>query len=316
MNSISPMKKEDELLPLSADIVRIVLARKPMHRKFLLRAISDLNDSERAEVERYIAFLLHDGLTAEVIANGYLTIVEDTFIEEMRFRETGRYRYSTFAEAQATVYDNHEYMSRYMVGLALSSFWWSNHMKMRRFFQSHLPAMAARTGTYREVGPGHGMYFLESMRRCNFRLYEGVDISPTSVEMTRRVIDSGFFGTFANARIVHADFLKAPDLTPSNVLVMGEVLEHVENPGPFLARAFETTVRDPIFFLTTCINAPAVDHLYNPESVERLELLFAEHGFVVRDRCIVPRDGASLEDCVRDRLAINVAYVLGKAGKR
>jgi len=80
MNSVRPMNKEDKLLPLSAEIVRLVLAKKPMHRKFLLRAISDLNETERAEVERYIAFQLQDGLTAERIASGYVTIDEDTFI--------------------------------------------------------------------------------------------------------------------------------------------------------------------------------------------------------------------------------------------
>jgi len=304
------------LQPLSAEVVRLVLASKPMHRKFLLRAIADLSEAERAEVETYIAFQQSGGLGAQRMAEGYLTIVEDTFIEELRFRETGRYRFASFDEARSTVYDNPAYMSRYMIGLALSSFWWSNHMKMRRFFKSHLPLLATRSGIYREVGPGHGMYFLESMRACRFALYEGIDISATSVDMTRRVVDSGYFGSFPHARIVQADFLAATELQRSDVLVMGEVLEHVEDPGLFLSRAHATTVADPLFFLTTCINAPAIDHLYNPESVGRLEQLFAGHGFVVRDRCIVPRDGASLEDCVRDRLAINVAYLLGKEGAR
>ena len=309
------MDHQQTLPPLSAEIVRLVLARKPMHRKFLMRAIADLDEAEGAEVETYIAFQQQGGLTPEQIAAGYLTIVEDTFNEELRFRSTGRYRFSTFAEAQSAVYDNHAYMSRYMVGLALSSFWWANHMKMRRFFKSQLPTLAARTGVYREVGPGHGMYFLESMRKCSFSVYEGIDISATSVAMTRRVVESGFFGSFPKARVVQADFLAGTDLQPSDVLVMGEVLEHVEDPGIFLTRAHQTTVADPIFFLTTCINAPAIDHLYNPESVERLEQLFADHGFVVRERCIVPRDGASLEECVRDKLAINVAYLLGKPGR-
>jgi 2-polyprenyl-3-methyl-5-hydroxy-6-metoxy-1,4-benzoquinol methylase len=199
-----------------------------------------------------------------------------------------------------------------MIGLALSSFWWSNHITMRRFFQHHLPEWSNRTGIYREVGPGHGMYFLESIRKCRFQRYEGIDISPTSVAMTRRIINSGFFGSFPNATVLQADFLAASNLLPADVLVMGEVLEHVEDPGLFLAKSYEMTVSDPVVFLTTCINAPAIDHLYNPETLEKLEHLFVDHGFVIRDRCIVPRDGVTLEVCARDRLAINVAYVLGK----
>ncbi len=307
------MEQEAAARPLSADIVKLVLARKPMHRKFLQRAIADLIGSERDEVETYLAFLIREGHSPAEIAASYLTIVEDTFIEELRFRETGRYRFSTFAEARTTVYDNHAYMRRYMIGLALSSFWWSNHMKMRRFFQQQLPILSAKSGIYREVGPGHGMYFLESMRHCRFDTYEGIDISPTSVQMTRRVVDSGFFGTFPKAHIILGDFLDESPLMPAEVLVMGEVLEHVEDPGAFLRRAYQATTKAPVFFLTTCINAPAIDHLYNPGSIHHLEQLFLDHGFFVRDSCIVPRDGATLDECIGNRLAINVAYVLGKS---
>jgi hypothetical protein len=306
------METNSARYPLSEQIARLVVARKPMHRKFLRRASEDLTDAERGELETYIAFLMREGCTAEELAASYLTIVDDTFVEELRFRQTGRYRFSTFAEAQSTVYDNREYMRRYMIGLALSSFWWANHMKMRRFFQRQLPLLAARSGLYREVGPGHGMYFLECMRNCGFDSYEGIDISPTSVEMTRRVIDSRFFGSFPRARIILADFLDDSPLAAAEALVMGEVLEHVEDPRAFLRRAHATTVQDPIFFLTTCINAPAVDHLYNPETIDNLERLFLENGFLVRDKCIVPRDGATLDECIADRLAINVAYRLGK----
>jgi hypothetical protein len=293
-------------------VVAQVLAKKPMHRRFLKRALQNLGDAERDEVEHYIGFMQSEGLTREQIASAYLTIVDDTFREELYFRETGRYRFSTFAQAQATVYDNPVYMRDYMVGLALSSFWWSNHMEMRRFFKQQMPRLQAHTGLYREVGPGHGMYFLESMRHCRFDVYEGLDISATSIAMTRRITESGHFGHFANARFVQADFLADTALARSDVLVMGEVLEHVENPGAFLARAHATTTPDCSFFLSTCINAPAVDHLYNPGTVERLEALFAEHGFAVHERCVIGRDGASLEQCERERLAINVAYLLKK----
>ena len=300
-------------LPYTDSVIRLVLTTRPMHRKFLMRSISNLTEVEKTEAETYLAFLSNEGLSVDEIADAYLTIVDDTFIEELRFRETGHYRFSSFAETQAEVYNNSDYMYRYMIGLAISSFWWSNHTKMRRFFQEQLPALSAKSGVYREVGPGHGMYFLESLRNCNFSVFEGIDISPTSAEMTKRIINSDFFGSFPHARIIVGDFLEEQGLVPADILVMGEVLEHVENPGVFLQRSYETTTSKPFFFLTTCINAPAIDHLYNPESVENLEALFAEYGFVIQERCVIPRDGTTLEDCERNRLAINVAYVLSKA---
>jgi hypothetical protein len=297
----------------AARIVDEVLRRKPMHRKFLTRALDGLTAAETDDVARYIQFLLQEGLTHEQLGTAYLTIVGDTFREELYFREAGRYRFSTFAQARAAVYDNPVYMRDYMIGLALSSFWWANHTALRRFFDAQLPRLKAKSGLYREVGPGHGMYFLEAMRHCAFAVYEGIDISPTSINLTRRIVESGFFGEFPRARLVHADFLAGGALERSSALVMGEVLEHVENPGVFLRRAHDTLTDDGIFFLTTCINAPAVDHLYNPESVGSLEALFRQHRFAIVDRCVIPRDGASLEQCERERLAINVAYLLHKS---
>lgn len=285
-----------------------------MHRKFLNRSVSRLSEIESREVEKYLEFLGKEGISQSQISNSYLIIVDDTFKEELYFRESGHYRFSTFNEANAAVYDNAVYMKQYMIGLALSSFWWSNHMEMRRFFQKQLPKIGNNTGIYREVGPGHGMYFLESLRNCNFSRYEGIDISPTSVKMTNSIINSGFFGDFndINISVIEADFFADRDSLPADVLVMGEVLEHVEEPGMFLEQSYKTLADDAFFFLTTCINAPAIDHLYNPETVENLEKLFLEHGFSVDDRCIIPRDGASLEECEKQRLAINVAYVLKK----
>lgn len=306
------MGSDNNVFVITNEVVNLILKKKPMHRKFLMRAISNLALVEKQEVEDYLSFLIQDEMEREYIADAYLTIVNDTFLEELRFRETGNYRFSSFAEAQEVVYDNHDYMSRYMIGLALSSFWWSNHTKMRRFFQQQLSGLSQKSGLYREIGPGHGMYFLESLRHGNFKKYEGIDISSTSVEMTRKIVNSSFFGSFPNVEIIHGDFLDGTELVPADVLVMGEVLEHVENPGAFLQRAYQTTSDDSFFFMTTCINAPAIDHLYNPGSIENLESLFADYGFFVQDRCIVPRDGATLEDCVNDRLAINVAYVLVK----
>lgn len=299
---------------LSDAVIGEILAIRPMHRKFIKRSLSKLNADEHREVEQYITFLGTRGLSSRYVAECYLTIVDDTFQEELYFKEHGKYRFSTFEEANSAVYANAEYMNKYMVGLALSSFWWSNHTEMRRFHKKHLPTMAKKSGVYREVGPGHGMYFMDSVKNTGFDHYEGLDISPTSIEMTNSIIDSGFFGNFEDKKIsiVEVDFLMGKNLEPADALVMGEVLEHVENPGAFLARSYETTTQAPFFFLTTCINAPAIDHLYNPETVENLELLFQNHGFAVADKCIIPRDGLTLAQCEQGRYAINVAYVLAK----
>jgi 2-polyprenyl-3-methyl-5-hydroxy-6-metoxy-1,4-benzoquinol methylase len=297
--------------PHSKALIDTVIARKPMHRKFLNTTVSKLSEAEQAEAEHYIAFLQLQGHTTDSLAASYLTIVDDTFREELHFRETGRYRCSSYAEAAAAVYHNPEYMQRYMVGLALSSFWWINHVELRRFFTSHI---SGRKGVlYREVGPGHGLYFLEAMRTSNFERYEGVDISETSVAMTRHIIDSGHFGRFAKANVMQADFLAGEQREAADMLVMGEILEHVETPGRFLACAHACTTPEASIFLTTCFNSPAVDHIYNPGSMAALEQLVQAEGFAVTASLVIPKQGTTLAQCEADRLPVNVAMVLKKA---
>jgi len=298
--------------PLSQALIDKVVARKPMHRKFLTTTVAKLSEAEQAEAEHYIGFLQMQGHDVDELAAGYLTIVEDTFREELHFRATGRYRCSSYAEAAAAVYHNPQYMGRYMIGLALSSFWWINHVALRRFFSGWV---AGRQGAlYREVGPGHGLYFLEAMRTSKFERYEGIDISETSVAMTRRITDSGHFGHFPKASVYQADFLADAVREPADVLVMGEILEHVETPALFLQCAHASTTPGASIFLTTCFNSPAVDHIYNPGSMAALQSLVRECGFETIDSIVIPKQGTTLEQCEADKLPVNVAMVLEKTG--
>ena len=296
--------------PVSRAIIDAIIAKKPLHRRFLLSALNQLTEPEKNEAEHYIGYLLRSGLKQEDIVVSYLTIVEDTYREELYFRANGRYRCSTYAEAAEMVYNNPGYMERYMLGLALSSYWWPNHVQLRRFFLTSLPK--DKVGLYLEVGPGHGLYFLAALRNSNFDVYQGLDISPTSVRLTSGLINSGFFGHFPNAEIREGDFFTTSLPAKAEALVMGEVLEHVEAPGRFLRRAYEATSARPFVFVTTCINSPAIDHLYNPETLAALESLITASGFKIAGRCLAAGAGRPLDVCWRERLPVNVAFVLEK----
>lgn len=293
-------------------IIKMVLDKKPMHSKYLKLSLLELTENEKIEIEDYIKYLLSTGLDREYIAQSYLMIVDELFSEEIYFRKTGKYRYSKLSQIENMVYHDDTYMNKYMIGLAITTYFWINHIKLKRFFKKCMINFSKKNGIYCEIGPGHGIYFIEVLKNCNFEKYVGIDISSTSISLTNKIVNSGYFGNFDNVQLLQADFLNINNLEQVNILVMGEVIEHVEDPGQFLRKSYEVTSDNSLIFLTTCINAPAIDHLYNPGSVEKLEELFKLHSFDIEDRCIISRAGTTLSESVEKKLPINVAYLLKK----
>lgn len=296
---------------VSDNLISLVLQRKPMHKKFLLTALQQLSPEESDDAENFLNFMFqNEQATITDLADAYLTIVEDTFKEELFFRETGHYRNSSYQEVAKSVYHEQSYMWRYMVGLAISTFWWINHVKLRRFF---LKCITGKSGKlYYEVGPGHGLYFLDAMKNSFFEHYKGIDISATSVALTRRIIESGFFGSFSKFDLCQEDFFSAQLDSKCDFLVMGEVLEHVENPEKFLDKSKSLLKDNGQIFLTTCYNSPAIDHISNFYSFSKLRNLLEKAGFHLSKVLVVPKSGFTLEKCETDKLAVNVAALLEK----
>lgn len=292
---------------LIGHIVRI----NPLQRSFIEESITDIRDAERRDLDAYIGFADSSGMDAEYLAACYDLIVKDTLREQMYFQRHGRYRYSTFDEVADSVYFDDDYMRRYMHGLAITAYLWPNHRALHRYFIDSIPADSA--GHYLEVGPGHGVFMMCAMRGSGYERFVGIDISPTSVEMTRALLGSGAFGDFDNCEIVEQDFFTTDTSDGGySAVVMGEVLEHVEDPGRFLQQIAAVTTDDPFIFITTPVNAPAIDHIYLFDSVESIEALVAQAGLSVRDSLLVPYPGLTVEESMAQKLAVNVAMVLGK----
>lgn len=281
----------------------------PLHSKFLVDAFSRLSADNHKELQRYVDYCAENKVAIDYLADCYNLIVTDTQMEQIYFKRNKRYRHSTFKEVAAAVYFDDKYMRHYMHGLALTTFLWPNHLAMRDFFIRTFPK--GQTGHYLEIGPGHGYYFTKAAALGAFDSMTGVDISASSVAMTRDLLR--YFGlTDSRIRIIEADFLTFEADRPFSCIVMGEVLEHLERPDQFLVKIAELAGNDTHVYITTAINSPAVDHLYLFRSSEEVETMMRDCGLAVTDKVCLPHAGTTLEEAYERALSVNVAYVARK----
>jgi 2-polyprenyl-3-methyl-5-hydroxy-6-metoxy-1,4-benzoquinol methylase len=310
-----PIRHQGSSMALPQNVQKLtncILDKIPVHRDFIINALDYLTEEELKDLSTYLDFCLQSGADISYIAGCYITIVEDTLQEQIHFMKHREYRHKSYAEVAGHVYNNDDYMNRYMYGLAVTSFFWPNHLDIVRFFRKTLPK--DKSGTYLEIGPGHGFYLINAMRSGLFSDFLGIDISNVSIRQTQRIVGHFKPDLKNHFKLEKKDFLDVKDLKENSfdAIVMGEVLEHVEQPEKFIERIRALAKNDTYIFITTCINAPAVDHIYLWRSTGDLEGMIEGCGMTIKEALRLPYRGKTLEEAESENLAVNVAYVLEK----
>jgi hypothetical protein len=293
-------------------LIQEILKINKIQKKFLENSTQALTEDDTRLFTQYIKYCLDQDLTLEYLAKCYDLIVQDTFIHQLYFKRYGKYKHSSYAEVESLVYRNKDYMSMYMYGLAITTFLWLNHSQMKLFFKEELPKN--KPGKYLEIGPGHGFHMMEAMQVSQYDQFLGIDISPTSVAITQEILSSHYFGEFSNYKIKECDFLAWESNDKYDAVVMGEVLEHVEKPQQFLEKIATMIYPSSHVHITTCINSPAIDHIYLFENEEQVANMVEASGFYIKKQLLIPYHSTTLEQSVQEKLPINIALILGKQG--
>lgn len=311
---MSILEITDKDLPFYvARLFDIILEENPMHKSFLKNALMHAHDDELAMLSDYLDFCEKKGHELNYIAESYLTFVTDTMREQLYFMKHKEYRHKSYADVAGHVYHDNDYMDKYMYGLAITSFFWPIHLEMGRLFVDTLPRH--QDGKYLEIGPGHGYYMMKAMQLSSFDKYLGIDISETSIKQTQEIIDHFKPEYKEKYELKRMDFLEAKELEKNSfdAIIMGEVLEHVEQPEVFLKRIAELAKDDAYIYVTTCLNAPAIDHIYLWRTTDELEKMIEGCNLRIKTPLRLPYEGKTLEQAEKENLSINVAYILEKA---
>ncbi len=299
------------------EIIELIGKQSPLQRKRIAAFVEkqparywEYAESILAELDGTFLRTPADKLEA---AKSYDRMCMDFLREQIRFKKTRVYSVAAAAHAQRDVYDNPEVMRYYMVGLLLSYFFWPNHYAMLDFLRAGLPERQAQR--YLEIAPGHGLFTSEALKRWPGLEADLVDISATSLAVTRDLLEA--FGAGGRARLVQGDFL-ATDLPHASYdfIMMGEVLEHVDRAPEMMERARALLVPCGQIFMTTCANCPAIDHVYHFRNVAQIRGLLAAAGLRVVKDIALPADPVPEEDWEDELTTINYAAFLERPRPR
>lgn len=284
-----------------------VSEKSELQRKYLVNWKA--TDSEKEDLRNILYFFMEElGYGIDYIVNAYLFINTMVMEETYYFIKNGTYRNSSFSDVNKIVYDNPDYMDQYMIGLCLSDFIWINHIKILRYFTDHIASFHG--DKYLEIGPGFGQYLAKAVSYGSFKNYFACDISQTSVDRSNRYLK--YRGLSEHCFVERADFFQYEADNLFDYIVMGEVLEHVEQPLLMLQKIHSLLKQTGVAFITTVINAPAVDHIFLFDSIDSVLNIAVDAGFKIAEYFYVTEGDIPLEKAVRKRKAINIAMILKK----
>ena len=255
-------------------------------------------------------FLKTDRARADA-AKSYNKMCMDFLSAQIQFRKTGKYSIDDSAIALDEVYNDLEVMRYYMVGLLISYMFWPNHYELFRFFLDRLPKGDVKN--YLEVGVGHGLFTSTMLTTFNDVIGTVVDISETSIRTAGDVLQA-FNADQSRLKFVHGDYLKT-DLGAQtfDYIIMGEVLEHVNDAPNFMNRTKQLLAPKGEVYLSTCANCPALDHVYHFHSAQEIRDLITHAGFKIVSDLALPAENIPEERWAEELITINYCGLLEHA---
>lgn len=233
---------------------------------------------DRAErfLTTFERFLQAKDKPLEYGADCFMTLRDEMIRERIDFLRSGRYSSSSFAEVEQRVYSNPQVMEYRMYGLVFGQFFWPEQYARLDFFCNQLGLRRDCIGSYLELGGGHAMYIASAIDvlppETDFEL---VDISPVSLELAQAMTPA------SRIRFHQGNVLDFPDDKKYDFIVAGEVIEHLEDPRPLLARIRRMLTPQGRAFISTPSNSATVDHIYLFRHATEIRELLESEGFAI-----------------------------------
>ena len=294
-------------------VLESIYKKSQLQRKKIEKFIASQNEDFIKEFEDflsdYICFLDKNKISIEFGIESYLEMVSDTFKSQIKFMRSGEYPRSEVTEAINDVYNNEEKMLSYMIGLALSQYLWKSHYDMFHHLKSSLQYNKNNIHKYLEIGPGHGLFLKSAIDILNNDTEMiAVDISQTSLNISKSILDH--FHPQKKISFIKKDMLDLHIDSKYDFIVMGEVLEHVENPDLLLIKISQLLSENGKAFVSTCVNCPMIDHVYHFRSIDQIRTMFNNCGLIIETEKIIPVEDLSMDEIIKRKVTINYSSIV------
>jgi len=240
------------------EVLRIIAEKDPFHMKTLKRQVS-LGREFNELKEHICTYFETSGIEPSTVASDYLRMIGDMRREGGYFIQHDSYSCKNQAEAYQKVYSKPDVMRYYMNALLISQLLWKHHFNMLKYFRRTFDAFACYSLNYRvlDIGAGHGLFsWIIKTRRPNCARIDIVDLSDASLEMTRKMVGED------DVHYLNQDISEINTELRYELIIIGEVLEHLDDPISVLKNISGLLSERGLLFFTVPTNAPAIDHVY------------------------------------------------------
>lgn len=295
-------------------ILQKIRANNPVHADKLESNCSDLGEkyknSANVFFDKYIIYLEKNAMTLDFGINCYLHMIDDMLEERFKFIRSGNYSNTSFEDVEKRIYGNSEIMNYHMHGLVLAQFLWFDQYERILFFKENIEKYIINKNKYLEIGGGHGLYIFEALNTLpEIKQFDLVDISQSSLNLAKGIIEDDRINYYLKNIFDFSEDEKYDFVT------MGEVLEHVEQPLDLLKKAGDLLSDEGVFYITTPINAPMIDHIYLFNNEGEIREMINQAGFDIMEEKIVVSEKISAEKAAKHKAPVMYAAFLKKIKK-